>query len=180
MRDSAHQALALQQHRDLLALQQLQLENIQQNVAKGNSLLTSRLTNVSTAGDDTRYAHVAGKHRTGQRKFGLRLPQWFTNRTWTLAAYHSQGSWTVELHPEVWRPFETPAFDLIRTGDIANVKKALDTGQLSIWDSTCGPRESWSPMTLLGVSVTSTQSVLERSLIDIFVARSLPWPDQPV
>ena len=152
MRDSTHQALALQQHRDLLALQQLQLDDIQQNVAKGNSLLTSRLTGVSTDGDDKRHTQVPRKHRAGQRRMRIRLPYWLTNQTWTLAAYHSQGSWTVELHPEVWRPFEAPALDFIRTGDIANVKKALDTGQLSIWDSTWHPWYS-SPMTLLGVGI---------------------------
>jgi hypothetical protein len=153
MRDSAHQALALQQHRDLLALQQLQLENIQQNVAKGNSLLTTRLTNVSTAGDDTHHAHVARKHRGGQRRLRLPLPQFLTDRTWTLAVYHSHGSWTVELHPEVWRPFEAPALDYIRTGDIANVKKALDTGQLSIWDSTRHPWKFLPSMNLLDGSI---------------------------
>ena len=132
MRDSAHQALVLQQHCDLLALQKLQLNDIQQNVAKGNSLLTSGLTGISTGGDDNRHVQVSGKRRAGQRKLHLRLPQFLTNRTWTLAAYHSQGSWTMEIHPEYLRPFETPAFDLIRSGDIAGVKKALDTGQLSI------------------------------------------------
>jgi hypothetical protein len=153
MRDSAHQALALQQHRDLLAVQQLQLDDIQHNVTKGNSLLTSQLTGVSTDGDDKRHTKVPRKHGAGQRRMRIRLPYWLTNRTWTLAAYHSQGSWTVELHPEVWRPFEAPALDFIRTGDIANVKKALDTGQLSIWDSTRHPWEFLPSMNLLEGSI---------------------------
>ena len=151
MRDSTNQALDLQQHRDLLVLQQLQLNDIQQKVSKGNSLLTSRLTAVSTNGGDNRHAQVPRKDRTGQRRMRLRLPQFLTDRTWTLAAYHSQGSWTFEIHPEVWRPFESPALDFIRIGDIANVKKALDTGQLSIWDSTWHPWDFQFPTTLLGV-----------------------------
>jgi hypothetical protein len=153
MRDSAHQALALQQHRDLLALQQLQLDDIQQNVVKGNSLLKSGLTGVSTGGGDKRHAQIPRKHHTGQRRMRLRLPQFLTDRAWTLAAYHSQGSWTVEIHPEVLRPFETPALDFIRTGDIGKVKKALDTGQLSIWDTACHPWREKAPLTLLGVSL---------------------------
>ena len=152
MRYSANQALALQQHRDLLAVQQLQLNNIEQKVAKGNSILISQLTDVSPIIDDTRYAQAPSKRRASQRKIFLRLPRFLADRTWTVAAYYSQGSWTAEIHPEILRPFETPALDFIRTGDIANVKKALDTGQLSIWDSTWHPWSTWSPVNLLGVS----------------------------
>jgi hypothetical protein len=153
MRYSSNQALALQQHHDLLSLQQLQLNDIAQEVAKGNSLLTSLLTGVSPSIDDTRYAQAPTKRRASQRKILLRLPRFLTDRTWTIAAYYSQGSWTAEICPEFLRPFETPALDFIRTGDIANVKKALDTGQLSVWDSTWHPWNSLSPMSLLGVSV---------------------------
>jgi hypothetical protein len=152
MRDSTNQALALQQHSDLLALQQLQLDNIQQKVAKGNSLLTAQFTSVRIDGYNETHAQAPKKRRAGQRKMRLRLPRFLTDRTWTLAAYHSHGSWTMEIHPEFWRPFETPALDLIRTGDIANVKKALDTGQLSIWDSTWHPYGHLFSMTLLDVS----------------------------
>jgi len=153
MRYSANQALALQQHRDLLALQQLQLNSIEQKVAKGNSLLTSRLTDVSPFTDDTRYAQAPAKRRASQWKMLLRMPRFLTGRTWTVAAYYSQGSWTAEIRPEVSRPFETPALDLIRTGDISNVKKALETVQLSIWDTTWHPWISTSSVTLLGVSI---------------------------
>lgn len=158
MRHSTNQALALQQYRDLLVLQQLQLNDIQQKVAKGDSLLTSRLTNIPTVGVDTNGAQAPKKRRAGQRKLRLRLPRFLTNRTWTLAAYHSQGSWTVEIHPEFWRPFETPALDLIRIGDVASVKKALDTGQLSIWDSTCHPWRQKVSLTLLGVRFSFLES----------------------
>jgi len=153
MRDSTQQALALQQHRDLLALQQLQLDGIQQNVARGNSLLASRLTGVSSVSLDTRCPQTPREFRAGQRRIGLRLPLWLTTRTWTLAAYHSQGAWTAEIHPEIQRAFETPALDFIRTGDIVNVKKALDTGQLSIWDSTWHPWVHQYPVNLLGVII---------------------------
>lgn len=178
MRDSTNQAVALQQHRDLLVLQQLQLNDIQQKVASANSLLTSRLTSVSTDGDDKRHAQLPRKHRTGHRKLSLRLPQFLTTRTWTLAAYHSQGSWTMEIQPEVWRPFESPALDFIRTGDITNIKKALDAGQLSVWDSTRHPSDSRFPTTLLGVSWRDWSQ--PRRHADLSVACDLPWPDRAV
>jgi hypothetical protein len=153
MRDSALQALVMQQHRGLLARQQLQLLDIQQNVFKGNTLLTSGLTGTSTNNDDQYCSRTQRKHRARQRRLCLRLPQWLARRTWTLAAYQSQCSWTVELHTEVWRPFEAPALDFIRTGDITNVKKALATWDLSTWDSTWHPWEYLCPTTtLLGVS----------------------------
>ena len=163
MRYSANQALALQEHRDLLALQQLQLNNISQKVAKGNSLLTSRPTDVSPIIGDARRTQTSKKHRAGQRIMRLRLPQFLRDRTWTLAAYHSQGSWTVEIHPEVLRPFETPALDFIRTGDLAKVKEALHTGQLSLWDATFHPWGITFPLTLLGASTSSLRLVDERT-----------------
>lgn len=178
MRDSTNQARALQQHRDLFVLQQLQLDDIQQKVTSANSLLTSRLTSVSTDGHDKNHAQLPRKHRTGQRKLSLRLPQFLTTRTWTLAAYHSQGSWTLEIHPEVWRPFESPALDFIRTGDITNVKKALDAEQLSVWDSTRHPSDTRFPTTLLGVSMRDQSQMGLHA--DVFVACGLPWPDQVV
>ena len=159
MRYSADQALALQQHRDLLSLQQLQLNDIAQEVGKGNSLLTSRLTDVSPIIGDARRTQTSKKYRAGQRIMRLRLPQFLRDRTWTLAAYHSQGSWTVEIHPEFLRSFDTPALDYIRTGDLANVKEALHTGRLSLWDSTFHPWRQDFSLTLLGVSTSSGQLI---------------------
>ena len=154
VRDSAAQMLAMQQHSDLLALQQLQLDDIQQNISKGNSLLTSRLAGISTIHDNPHYARVQRKHRARQRRMYLRLPQWLTDRTWTLSTYQSQGSWTVEIHPEVWRPFETPALEFIRLGDIGNLQKSLAAGELSIWDTTSCPWDfPGNSMTLLGVCI---------------------------
>lgn len=69
----------------------------------------------------------------------LRLPRWLANRTWTIASFLSQGSFTVEISSEVWRPFESPALDFIRLGDVAGVRKSLATGELSIRDSTWHP-----------------------------------------
>jgi hypothetical protein len=149
VRDSGAQMLAMQQHRNMLALQQLQLDDIQQNVSRGNSLLTSRLAGISKSDNDVHCTRVQKNHRARQRRMYLRLPQWLAERTWTIAAYQSQGSWTVEIQPEVWRPFETPALDFIRTGDIVNVRRALTTGELSIWDSTWHPWESLCPSATL-------------------------------
>jgi hypothetical protein len=174
MRDSSHQTLALQHQRDLLALQQLQIDDIQHKVAKGISLLTSQPTGVSTDGSGKFQAQGPRSQRTGKWRIHLRLPQFLTDRTWTIATYHSQGSWSMEIHPECLRPFETPALDLIRAGDIVGVKKAIDTGQLSIWDSTWHPSYFQFPATLLGVS--SCDCFLCGCRIDFVVACSLPWP----
>jgi hypothetical protein len=174
MRDSSNQALALHQHSDLLALQQLQLDVIQQSVAKGNSLLKSRITSVSTDDGNRFQAQRPRRQRAGQRRIRLRLPQFLTDRTWTIAAYHSQGSWTMEIHPEFLRPFETPALDLIRTGDLVGVKKALDTGQVSIRDSTWHSWGSPASATLLEVSLCD--EFLYWLRIDVVVAFNLPWP----
>lgn len=157
MRDSANQLLAFQQHYDLLALQQKQLDDIQQKVVKGNFLLTSRLTDISPITDDTRRAQAPTKTHTKQRFMRLRLPHFIRDRTWTLAAYHSLGSWTVEIHPENLRSFDTPALDFIRIGDLAKVKEALHTGQLSLWDATYHPWSTTFPLTLLGASTSSLQ-----------------------
>jgi len=163
MRDSANQLLALQQHCDLLALQQMQLDGIQQKVVKGNLLLTSRLTDVSPITDDTRRAQTHTKHHAKQRFMRLRFPHFIRDRTWTLAAYHSQGSWTVEIHPENLRSFDTPTLDFIRIGDLAKVKEALHTGQLSLWDSTFHPWNTTFPLTLLGASTSSLLLVDRRT-----------------
>ena len=140
MRDAARQALAFQHQCNLLAVQQLQLDDIQQNVSKGNSLLTSRLLNSSEGDAGTHRARGRRKQHVGQRVMFLRLPRWLANRTWTIASFLSQGSFTVEISSEIWRPFESSALDFVRLGDVAGVRKTLATGELSIWDSTWHPR----------------------------------------
>lgn len=156
MRNSANQALALQRHNDLLAMQQLQLSVIQQDVSFGNALIVSQGTGLGAINPDIQSAQSSRQQPTRQRKhdlFRLRLPlpYWLSSRTWTLAASHSQGSWTMALRPVNRRPFaSTTAFDCIRTGDLASLQQFLDTGELSMWDVTKVPSRN-RELTLLGV-----------------------------
>lgn len=52
------------------------------------------------------------------------------------ATFHSHGSWNMEIHPVNRRPLGTPAFECIQRGDVVALQRALDTGELSIWDVT--------------------------------------------
>lgn len=138
MRNSTSQALALQQQCGMLALQQLQLNDLQQSISRGN-ILASQPTGVPVDSRDTPGAQGPRKHHAGHRKLRLRLPQWLISQTWTFAVSQSHGSWALELRPRSWRPFETLALDCLRTGDMTMMKKSLATGDLSIWDSIQHP-----------------------------------------
>lgn len=144
------QALALQQNSDLLALQRLQLHDIQQNISHGNALASLQLTDSSGDGREIYAARVTHRRRSHRRTFCLPLPRWLTNRTWMFAVSQSQQSWTMEIHPVNRRPWESPAFDCIRVGDLAALQKALDTGELSTSDVVHNSRSN-SEFTLLGV-----------------------------
>ena len=77
----------------------------------------------------------------------------------------------MEIHPAVWRSFETPALDFIWTGDIVNLKKVLATGGLSIWDSIPLP---WSPGTTTLLGVSTYEQFPWGCMANVFVARDLP------
>lgn len=156
MRASTRQALHLQHHNDLLALQQSQLDNIQQNFSNGNTVMISQSADPSNCGQNSRSIQSSKKHGTRQKKhesFRVQfpIPQWLTSRTWTLATYQSQGSWGLEIRPVFRRPPDTDALDCIRTGDIAALQRFLDTGELSMWDVTQAPFYYKDHVTLLGV-----------------------------
>lgn len=150
MRNSLNQAMTLQRHCDLLALQQSQLGCIQDKVSNSKALVTSEVKASSTGDHEGKFAAMSRRHRARQKRFCLPLPIWLTSRTWMVATFQSHGSWTMEIHPVNRRPFGAAAFDCIRRGDIAGLQKGLDTGNLSIWDvipcSLNGPHT-----TLLGV-----------------------------
>jgi hypothetical protein len=104
MRNSANQALALQRQSEVLALQQLQLEGIQQNLSRRNALLAAHATIIPTNGVNTRIVKNQTQRCSLQRKkdsICLRLPlsQWLTSRTWMFSARQSQGSWTLNIRP---------------------------------------------------------------------------------
>jgi hypothetical protein len=140
MRDSESQAIMLQRQNDLMALQQLQLDAIQQNVSFGNAFITSQVAHHTSEGSNIRSVHGSthrGIRQKKQSSFKLRipLPQWLTSRTWAFAANQSQGSWTIEIHPVYRRQADNvPALNCFQYGDIASLQRSLCTGELSQWD----------------------------------------------
>jgi hypothetical protein len=178
MRDSASQAITLQRQNDLLALQQLQLDAIQQNVSFGNAFITSQVTHRTSEGSVTRSLHNSIQRRDRQKKrdsFRLRLPlpQWLTRRTWAFTANQSQSSWTLEIHPVYRRPSkDVPVFNCIRNGDIAAFQRSIDAGELSQWDMV--QYDSDYESTLLGVRAQHLSLLSE--LTNRSIVGSIPQP----
>jgi hypothetical protein len=157
----------LRRQNDLLALQQLQLDAIQQNVSSGNALITPQVTHRRSEGSNTRPLHNSIQRRNRQKKrdsFRLRLPlpQWLTSRTWAFAASKAQSSWTLEIHPVYRRPsHNVPVFDCIRNGDIATFQRSLEAGNLSQWDVV---QYDWHyESSLLGVRAQQTSLSTEQT-----------------
>jgi hypothetical protein len=163
MRNAAAHASKLQTYGDVLALQQMQLGSIQDEISDGKARLYDQLEdlrdhrqaskgfqpfsepqNCVTRSSNKRY--FSSKNRKSVR-FRLPLLAWLSGRTWEIAVNQSQASWTLHIHPVYYRASESPAFKYVRDGNITAVDKLLRAGELSIWDvATSGVQT-----TLLGV-----------------------------
>lgn len=168
MRNAAAHASILQNHSDLLVLQQMQLGRLQQDVSDGNARICNQLENlnsrrnaiqcsqtfqgpqtlVTQTTSDKRYIYMKRKNRSSLR-FRVPLLPWLTGRTWEIAMNQSQASRSLHIHPVYYRASDSPALQYVREGNITAVDKLLRAGELSIWDvETTTP---WVQTTLLGV-----------------------------
>jgi hypothetical protein len=168
MRNAAAHASTLQSYGNVLALQQMQLGSIQNDISDGNARLYDKLEDLrdhrkTSQGPQIFHepqGHVARSFRrryVGTKKrnllqFQLPLMAWLTGRTWEFAMCESESMWTWNLHPVNYRPSDTLAFRYVREGNIPAVEKLLLARELSIWDVT---RDRFSrQVTLLEVRST--------------------------
>jgi hypothetical protein len=168
MHNAAAHASTLKSYGDVLALQQMQLGIIQQNISDGNARLYDQLDDLKThrtAIKGTQIFHEPQEHvarSSGRRyvgtkkrnllRFRLPLMAWLTGRTWEFAMCESESLWTWNLHPVNHRPSDLLAFRYVREGNIPAVEKLLHARELSIWDVTLD--EFSRPVTLLEVGTT--------------------------
>jgi hypothetical protein len=152
MRNAAAHASTLRSYGDMLALQQMQLGSIQQDISNGNARLYDQLDDLKThrtAIKGTQIFHEPQGHvasSSGKRyirikkrnllQFQVPLMAWLTGRTWEFAMCESESLWTWNLHPVNYRPPDLLAFRYVREGNISAVEKLLHARELSIWDVT--------------------------------------------
>ena len=86
------------------------------------------------------------------RKFRLTLPRWFTETVWDFGTYNFGDGWVFQVQPIHIRPQTTPAFDVVRSGNVEAVRRLLASGELSASD--CEYREYGEPKALLTVSMS--------------------------
>lgn len=169
MRNAASHASALQNHSDILALQQMQLHSIQHDISHGNARLYNQLEDLKdhrNTSHGSRFTHEpqtnatrsSNKRYISSRKhralrFRLPLLSWLAGRTWEIAVGQSQASWTLQIHPVNYRAPESLAFRYVREGNVTAVDKLLRAGELSIWDVSTDLLSA--PITLLGVRVAA-------------------------
>jgi hypothetical protein len=168
MRNAASHESTLRSYGDVLALQQMQLGSIQQDISDGNARLYDQLGDLKThrtAIKGTQIFHEPQEHvarSSGRRyvstkkrnllQFQLPWMAWLTGRTWEFAMCESESLWTWNLHPVSYRPPDLLAFRYVREGNIPAVEKLLRARELSIWDVTMN--EFSEQVTLLEVRST--------------------------
>jgi hypothetical protein len=165
MRNAAAHASTLQTYGDVLALQQMQLGSIHNDISDGNTRLCDQLEDLKTHRNVSKGSQVSselqtvtrasnkhyfsGRNRSSMR-FRLPLMAWLASRTWEIAVSESNALWTWRVNPINYRPADSPVFDYVRGGNIAAVAKLLHARELSIWDVTRNT-------TLLGVRMAASE-----------------------
>jgi len=169
MRNAAAHASTLQSYGGVLAMQQTQLGNLQQDVSDGNARLYDQLEDLKGHRKASKGSHpfrepqdnvtrASNKRYFNSRsrismRFRLPLLAWLSGRTWQIAVSQSQASWTLQVHPMNYRPGDSPVFRYVQEGDVAAVRALLSAGELSVWDLSTD--EEFSRHTsLLGVSIS--------------------------
>lgn len=168
MRNAAAHASTLQSYGDVLAMQQMQLGNLQQDVSDGNARLYDQLEDLKDHRKASKGSHpyresqdsvtrasnkrYFNSRSTSSMRFRLPMLAWLSGRTWQIAVSQSQASWTLQVHPINYRPDDSLVFRYVQKGDVAAVRALLSAGELSVWDFSTD--EFSHHTSLLGVSIS--------------------------
>lgn len=184
MREAADRIATVHAQNALLLSHETHLHDLDRTVQAGHAAILSQLgsldsqkksqprppSNSFSNGQERR--QQAYSTRRSSRKLRLSLPRWFTTTVWEFATYDFGDGRMFQVVPINVRPYSTPSFDAVRSGNVEEVRDLLASGELSASDHQHEHSRNKEHKTLLTVSVSSPKG---RKTSDMRLDGSRSW-----
>ena len=181
LRQAALRAAEAQSQNALLSAHEAGLQDLSPVVQSGHASILERIENTRSLGSNIAPPSISNVYHTRQglaprsrtkgtsaKTLRLALPRWLAHYVWEFAVHEIDGAWNFRVRPINIRPYGTFAFDVVRSGNVAAVRKLLVSGELSMSDYERDRYEPWDS-SLLFVSFAFIEPVT--SEFDIIVGR---------
>lgn len=147
--EAARNNSVLQAQNQILLAYRDQLRQIEDRLNARNTAGFIRSSTAVTRGRSTSMKHSSGSdsrnptsqnasqkysNRPLRRKFRVSLPRWFSDCVWEFGILDAGSGWMFQLQPVNYRPHDSFAFQVVRSGNVSAVQRLLDLGQLSVRD----------------------------------------------